>query len=74
MGAFNRIGRSRIVTDINNLPADVDLTGGDPVDDGPTTEEASADLAQTPFEPLPEAADLPTDVRDGEAGQVPPTP
>lgn len=39
-----------------------------PVDDGPTVEEAKALLAVTPHEQEPEAADLPTDVKDGEAG------
>jgi len=37
--------------------------------DGPTNEEAKAALDTHVSEPDPKAADLPTDVRDGEAGQ-----
>ena len=38
------------------------------LDDGPTIEEAKA--AAIEHEPLPEATDLPTDVRDGDAGDT----
>lgn len=36
---------------------------------GPTPEEAKRLLEEHADEPEPAAADLPTDVRDGEAGQ-----
>ena len=38
------------------------------LDDGPTIEEAFALAIE--HEPLPDAADLPTDVRDGDAGDT----
>ena len=37
-----------------------------PVEGGPTIEEAKLAADETPFEKLPDAADLPPDVRDGE--------
>ena len=40
------------------------------LDDGPTLEEAKAHAATIEHEPLPDAADLPTDVRDGDAGDT----
>lgn len=48
------------------------MTGGlilEPPDDGPSLEEAKAAQAATQHEPDPTAADLPTDVKDGAAGE-----
>lgn len=41
----------------------------DPIDDGPTLEEAKEAADKLQPESIPEAADLPTDVKDGEAGE-----
>lgn len=40
----------------------------EPTDDGPTLEEAQAAAAALVHEKQPDAADLPDDVHDGEAG------
>jgi hypothetical protein len=42
-----------------------------PADDGTTIDESEAEAVT--HEPLPDAADLPTDVRDGQAGEDDPT-